>query len=476
MSADPKDPSQLSSDMAELLPKISMISSLLGGTDSMRAAGRKYLPPYPAESDAAYEVRLAGAVLLNGTAQTLGDLSAKPFTQPVEVGEVSLGGREDELLSDVDLRGNNLTVFCQLWFREALAKYFACVLVEYPKLEPRPDGNPRTLADDEAEGVRPYFVLIKPENVLAYYTELVGGREVPIHVRVLTESTVMDGFCEKVEQKITVLTPGLVEVYRKAEKGKDDWVLENSHPTGKDYIPIVRFTSGSDNKPPLLDLAHLNVAHWRSDSDQRNILSVARFPILAASGLDSDIAQSLVVSPNKVLATEDSAGRFYYVEHGGAAITSGEKDLERLEAAMRSYGSLFLRESTGTETATAKAIDTAESTENLRAMVERFEDSVALALDYLADWLGLGMNGGTVSCVKDYSGGAGNATDIPALQFARTNKDISRKTYLTALMEREILPEDYDIDEDAELIQAEMDMLLPADGAAPGGEGGVNGA
>jgi len=32
-------------------------------------------------------------------------------------------------------------------------------------------------------------------------------------------------------------------------------------------------------KPPLLDLAWLNVEHWQSASDQSNILHVARVPI-----------------------------------------------------------------------------------------------------------------------------------------------------------------------------------------------------
>jgi hypothetical protein len=37
--------------------------------------------------------------------------------------------------------------------------------------------------------------------------------------------------------------------------------------------------------PPLLNLALLNIKHWQSQSEQDNILHVARVPLLVAYGL-----------------------------------------------------------------------------------------------------------------------------------------------------------------------------------------------
>lgn len=456
---DPRDPSQLSTSQQELMPKIRMMNALLGGTDTMRAAGRELLLQYPGESDAAYERRLMGAVLLNLTEQTLSDLTGMPFTEELELGD-DVPTEVEALAEDIDLRGNNLTVFCQNWFWESFAKSAAYVLVDYPRLTPKEDGSPRTVADNEAEGVRPYWLLIKPENVLAYHTEVVNGRELPVHVRVREVVTELDGFAEVSRPRIWVFLPGAVVRYRKATKGKDAWEIEDEWDTGKSYIPIVAFKTSAEGKPPLLDLAHLNVAHWRSDSDQRNILTVTRFPLLAASGIDGDQAGSIVVSPNKILSTEDAAGRYYYVEHTGSAIAAGGEDLSRLERAMSGYGAMFLRDSPGGQTATARALDSSEASQDLKSLVERFEDSVALALDYTADWLGLGLDGGRVSACKEFGAVAPNQNALPALQAARTARDISRKAYLSALKLHRVLPEEFDEELDAELIQEENDLAL----------------
>jgi hypothetical protein len=47
-----------------------------------------------------------------------------------------------------------------------------------------------------------------------------------------------------------------------------------------------------DGEPPLLDLAYLNVKHWQSQSDQDNILHIARVPILALIGVRTTAARS----------------------------------------------------------------------------------------------------------------------------------------------------------------------------------------
>ena len=111
------------------------------------------------------------------------------------------------------------------------------------------------------------------------------------------------------------------------------------------YIPLVTFYSQRSGlmlaKPPLLDLVNMNISHWQSQSDQTAVLTVARFPMLASSGMmDED---EVVVGPNQWLATRDPAGRVYYVEHSGKAIASGRADLLDLEEKMAKYGAELMR-------------------------------------------------------------------------------------------------------------------------------------
>lgn len=464
---DPESPATTSCAYDAMSPRWALIDNLLNGTEAMRAAGEKYLPKHQEETQDGYNSRLASAVLFNVTAQTLDTLVGKPFRDGLRGQDVpeSIDG---DIWDDIDLQGNDAEVFVKRWFREGLAKAFAHVLVDMPRAQPRPDGQPRTLADDRAENRRPYWVFYKPEQVIYALVEVENGVEVLKHLRIVEEVTRQNGFAEVTTVRIRVLEPGTVTLYvpsQQKRKGKTVWVIEDTWNTGLDVIPFVTFYAHRDEiftgKPPLEDLAHLNVAHWQSDADQRHILSVARFPILACSGASKDDSDPVVVGPNKILYNEDPQGKFYYVEHTGAAIEAGYTDMERLEERMSSYGAEFLRERSGGTTATEVAVDTADSTSLLADYADRMEDAVAQALGFTALWMGdKTRNGGTVLLNKNYADSAADPSGLEALHKARERREISRKAYLKGLIARGVLPSDFDEVEDAALLGDEVDDLL----------------
>jgi hypothetical protein len=87
---------------------------------------------------------------------------------------------------------------------------------------------------------------------------------------------------------VRVLEPGTWTVYRKVrgEDGVDVWVIADEGVTTIGVIPFIPvyglrkdFMIGS---APMIELAHANVEHWQSKSDQQTILHVARVPMLFA--------------------------------------------------------------------------------------------------------------------------------------------------------------------------------------------------
>lgn len=460
---DPKSPATTSGAYDQMLPRWRIIETLLGGTEAMREAGETYLPRHQEETDKGYQERLASAVLLNMVEQTLDTLSGKPFSEPIKLNEDVPKAIEETILPDVDLQGNNLGVFARQWFREGMAKALCHVLIDMPRPAPREDGQPRTLADDRREGLRPYWVMIKPECLLFARSEVINGVEVLQHVRIIEHYTEQDGFAEVCKRRIRVLEPGLVQLWEPVKKSnaqKEEWVLVDEWATGLNYVPLVTFYADRQGfmmgKPPLLDLAHLNVAHWQSASDQRHILTVSRFPILACSGASGEDSDPVVVGPDKVLYNPDPHGRFYYVEHTGQAIAAGRTDLKDLEEQMAGYGAEFLKRKTGGQTATARALDSAEATSDLSAMTGLFEDALAQALDITAEWLRLGVGGGTVELVKDYDIEELDTTVLEFVKYLREKNDLSRKALINFAKLRGILPEDFDEEEDWEEIVEEV--------------------
>lgn len=448
-----------------MLPRWKMMDALLGGTETMRAAGQEYLPQYDNETNKNYQARLERAVLLNMTEQTLDTLAGKPFREQIVLGD-DVPAIFEDFAEDIDMQGNNLQAFCRTWFREGWAKGFSHVLVDHPTPEERvaDDGTPvaRTLADDRNEGMRPYWVHIKPECLIAAYSMVVHGKEVLTHVRIKETTTERVDWEEVEVERIRVLEPGLWQLWAPVNAKKEEWYVEKEGTTTLDYVPLVTFYAGKrtglmECKPPLADLAFLNVEHWQSKSDQRNVLTVSRFPILAASGVPAE--QKVTIGPNNFLTTESEKGKWYYVEHTGAAIAAGQTDLESLEDQMATYGAEYMRKKPGDETATGRALDSAESSSYLAATVLDFKDCVEQAMQFTADWIGQ-EDGGSVQINSDVDLNEADAAELDTLQKTRAQKDISRKTYLDELQKRGVLSDDFDEEQDQEFLEEEAKNSL----------------
>lgn len=457
------DPSQTSAAYNEMAPRWALINALLGGTETMRAAGEEYLPRHDKESQASYDERLAATTLYNMFEKTLGSLVGRPFSEPVTVGS-DVPALVQALIPDIDLQGNNLDVFLQSWFHNGLGKGFSSVLVDFPTV----DETIKTQDDQRRAGLRPYWVPIQPEQIIAARSEVRNGAEFLTHVRIAETITEADGFAEVTRQRIRVLEPGSVTIYDLQDtKAGKKWVPQPTITTKLDYIPLVTYYGAKRQglflcKPILLDLAELNKTHWQSTSDQRNILTVTRFPVLAASGIDPDPKKPLAFGPKKILYSPSPDGKYYYVEHTGQSIKAGADDLKALEDQMSAYGAEFLKVKPGAQTATEKAIDTAAAMSELTAAVIMFQDAVAQALAFTADWLGLGQDGGTVTVNTEWSAELNTKPEnLATLREARKAKDISREQYLAQLKELGVLSEDFDMEANATEL-AEETIILTA--------------
>lgn len=440
---DGPDPSKPSSAHKIMAPRINLVNTLMGGTESLRAAGETFLPRHKAESELNWHERLARAYLVNYFARTVDSLVGKPFSIPIVISD-DMPEQLQTISEDVDRQGNNIDTFARRVFQDALTKSFTHILVEFPDTT---EANVETLADERNLYAMPYFVHIHPENVLAAYCEYRNGQEFLTQVRIRETETTVEGFNEITTTRIRVLYPGRWELWEQVTEKK--WEIVKEGVTTLSYIPLVTIYFDREDfmvgEPPLKDLAYLNVAHWQSNSDQTAILTVARFPMLAGKGI-SDEEANVEIGPKKFLSTVDPNGEYYYVENEGKAIAAGRTSLEDLKGEMSILGIELLQKS-GNPTATAKAIDSAENLSMLQACTLLFQDGLDQAYKYAAQWLGL-TDAGSVKINTDFGLTLNNASDVPALQAVRTTGDISRITLLNEFQRRGILSEDFDAEED----------------------------
>jgi len=457
------DPSITSEAHDRMLWRTFLMESVLGGTEAMRAAGKTLLPMYTAEKQSDWQTRLSQAVLFNYAERTSSDLTGRLFKTPPKLPTVETG--LDPILvphfDDVDGCGTGMIEFLWQWFTGGFNNGIHHVLINTP----RATDNARA-----SDRKTPTWSFVHPDNVLfAHETTLPDGTTVLDHVRILEIRTEMRGFKEVKAKYIKVIEIGRTRVYRenpKARLDREKWILVESFATDWDRVPLITFYGGKkigfmEAIPALQDLAYLNVRHWQSYSDQANILTIARFPILAASGVNSSRG-SKTIGPKKLFRIPDANGKLQYVEHTGAAIKSGQDDLEMLEHMMANYGSEFLKGGKGTNTAaTTRALDSSESTSSLVAVAHTFEDAVhALLVMTMRSFESFDSSKivPRVEFVVDLSISALDSTELTTLDLARRRHDMSRKSYLQELARRDILSDTFDIEADFKQMQEEVEI------------------
>jgi len=395
--------------------RLDLIRTLLGGTEAMLAAGTTYLPKEPKESTENYNNRLSKTILFNGFGRTVsyltGQIFSKPITWKEDIPEVIRGTKnKDGYIEDMDLRGNNADVFLADVFARGISDGVTTCLAEYP-----PTDGPMTKAEADKRGLRPYWVHIPTESIIGWKTERRNGKEVFTQLRIkeVFEKDDPENSYNTVEvNRIRLLEPGKYEVWEEPDKTKQknnsDWVkIDSGTNSIKDLIPLAVFMPGErlsalTAKPPLEDLAYLNLSHWQSTSDQTNILHFTRLPILFGKKLsDPNKLGEIELGPNRMIHSDHPDSELKYVEHQGAAINAGHSQLIDLETKMALFGLQLLMPNTGNVTATERALSSGESDSTLRSWALEFKDFVEQLLVFTSKYIGEN-SGGSVDVNTDF--------------------------------------------------------------------------
>jgi hypothetical protein len=449
-----------------------LVASLRGGTPAMRDAGRKYLPQEPKESEEAYKNRLDRSVLTNLYKKTVTKLVGKPLKKGVKL----LEDVPPELVryeTNIDNQGTNLNVFARDVLEAAIDDGVTHILVDYSDTQNVEgdfiDGS-LTVEQEELLGVRPYAKHVKAADLIGWKWQISNNKKVLTQIRV-REYVKVDGddeFTQEVRERIRVIEPYIQRVYEKSEPNEqqssgdpDEWVLIEAKVTTMPIVPLVTmytnkvgFLLGS---PLLLDIAYLNVAHWQSDSDQRNILHVARIPILFATGFGDDDSQVTIEIGSNTFARAPKGATLEYVEHTGKGIDAGVKDLKDLEERIQLLGmELLVKRPQGNVTATARTLDQAEADSELGLIAKELENTLNKMLDLFGRWVGLGDDGGgSTEVFKDFGIESEDLQDVDLLLRSRMAGEISQMTFWDEIKRRGLLSDNFNPTTEINLLDIE---------------------
>jgi len=273
---------------------------------------------------------------------------------------------------------------------------------------------------------------------------------------------------EQVEQ-IRVLKPGEYQIHRKDKKG--DFRVVDEGTTSLQEIPFaVAFSNRyntMESRPPLEDIAELNLKAYQVQSDLDNQLHISAVPMLAFFGFPSS-AEEVSAGPGEALAFP-AEGRAEYIEPDGKSYDAQFKRLEQIASQINELGlSAVLGQKLSAETAEAKRIDRSQGDSTMMVIAQNMQDAIDNCLQFHAQFLGEAQAGSSF-VNRDFLGTRLEPQEIQALLQLYTAGTITQETLLTQLHEGEVLGDDFDIEEELEATQngglIEMQQPNPQPGA-----------
>ena len=414
-----------------------LIEDLLGGTYQMRSKHRKYLMQEPRELDESYDNRLARSVCPPYFLRLERMLAGMLTRKPVRLSDT--GNNLREQLFDVDLQGNDLNV----WTYETARK-----MIRY--------GHIGVLVDAPATGNngRPYRVTYTPRDILGWRTEMIDGEMQFSQLRLLEKVSEPDGqYGEKIVEQVRLLTPGAFEIHRKAKTGKFVKVEEGTMPVDK--IPFSVAYSNRVNllesRPPMADIAELNLKAYQIQSDLDNQLHISAVPMLAFYGFPQN-AEEVSAGPGEAIAFP-ADGRAEYIEPDGKSYDAQFRRLDRLESQINELGlAAVLGQKLSAETAEAKRIDRSQGDSTMMVVAQQMQDMIDNCLLFHSQYIN--SDAGSCFVNRDFLSQRLEPQEIQALLTLYTSGSITQKTLLDQLTEGEVLGDEFDVEEEIEATQS----------------------
>lgn len=412
-----------------------LIHDLQGGTRAMREAGQEWLPREQEEDPAVYQSRLNRSILFEAYSDALESLSGRPFIEPVSI--TDLPEELVPMIENADSDGTGITSFCSSSLKNGVDYGVTHIFVDFPILN-----IPNPTKKDDNNRV-PYFYEVPPPNLLWVRRQ----DKKLVTVAIISKELVPEGkYGEKEAQVIRVYDvsipgKGYVEQWQLDEKENKFSFISRQKFT-LNYIPLFTFyakkTGYLTGSPALEGLAWLNIGHWQSMSDFRNMLRFASIGILAAIGVRSDEIKQVVVSPNRVVKFTNPNADMKYVEYGGKALDAAIKSISDLEDKMQRLGlQPFMMTTSNRETATAKSIDETRSSSDILNWVRAKEICIRHCFRAAADWKGLTLpDTFRVDIFDDFSLPIKASDDLRIIDQGRARGDISHVTYIKELKRR----------------------------------------
>ena len=432
-----------------------IMKAVTEGTEYLRENSEAFLPLEPREDYDAYLARVNRAVFSPFTQRLIRAATGLVLRKPITL--IGDPYWTEMFKMDVDGCKSDLDEYARRLLMCSLTYGQSHILVDYPA-----PGGAVSLAEERQQNRRPYWIEVDPTNIYGWRLDRESNYGNLIQVRLAEKAVLPDGdFGEKIYDQVRVIEPGRYRVFRKRETVEDlyeddggGYAGSMSSPEGaKDYelaesgefslgeVPLVSIYSGKVenlvSKPPLLDIAYLNLAHFQRQADLIHSLHVASQPMLVMEGYD-DQTKDLAVSVNYAMATQPG-NKIYYVEPASSAFDAQSAEIKELQMQMATLGiSTLSQQKFVAESADARRLDRVDTNSMLAMVSMELEQKLQKAFNLSAEYVGIEPP--EVKISRDFDIERLIGQDITALTSLFDQQVIDREEFRDILVQGEVLP------------------------------------
>lgn len=435
------------------------------GSDAVKSKGTRYLPALASHvaNPILYEEYLLRALFFNAMARTVDGLSGAIFQKPPTWKDAP--SQMDEHFKDVSLRGQPLESFMLDTTREILKVGRHGILVD---MSEQVQGFPP----------QPYWISYHAEDIIDWRVEYEKGEEILTQIRLkesYEEVSPKDPWVIETKTQIRVLS--LEEkgyssvVFRKSSENREDWVSQGDpvFPVRKGTnLPFIPFSfigsttiSPRIEKPPLDDLAEVNLSHYRTMADLEHGRHYVSLPTPWVSGILGNQSGPLKIGAGEawVLSENGKAGMLEFTGAGLGSLVMADQEKRKM---MATLGAKLLEEQAGTaETATAVGMRHSGEHATLRTIAQSVEQGATKAAQFHAWWIGTEKwptdTKVSVELNKEFFAIKASPDEIKAALLLVQDERISYQTFYNILAGGGWAREGVDFEEELEDIEADRE-------------------
>jgi len=218
-----------------------------------------------------------------------------------------------------------------------------------------------------------------------------------------------------------------------------------------------------ESRPPLADIAELNLKAYQVQSDLDNQLHISAVPMLAIFGFPQS-AEEISAGPGEALALPESASASY-IEPSGNSYSAQFQRLEQIAQQINELGlAAVLGQKLSAETAEAKRIDRSQGDSTMMVIAQQMQDLIDNCLTFHAQYMQQAQVGSSF-INRDFLSSRLDPMDIQALLQLYNAGTITQETLLNQLSSGEVLGDEFDVEQEIEATQTggliEMDKPEP---------------